>query len=1109
MAVKNPCEPDIDLGSATSTGSVGPVCPPGQVRTLVDGVYECVDADSLRNPPEPAPAPPPRSEGANPFATVFNAVQGTPVLPPITPFILQESDEIPRSEDLVVPVPNRDAQYLSATRDLTTINESLFIESPADESDPVPRFAMISHPSLYLARKEDEKVLEQIDNFRLTMQSFWFHSKFRSSEQLFCKPFGDPRLDPEDERSIQNYTVGPWSYGDTLAEIIGTFTDKPMFRINPEFYRKVTHAAPENDNAPERLNFEGFNTVEYIRCEWNAEQLNRMKQFFLNSTGKVMDFFVRGRHSKTYPLLRAQNGGQPLKRFYRTPAIKFSGLLVESDGTREDLGRNALRDFVFDAPVAYHEEELNQILFSRFDSVAIKPTIGNHELRLGLTSELAIPSVYEYYQAKQINKSIDSGNTLIENLPDGLVELNQRTIVGYEADTQTRQSIYSATLNNPALAASEQIINQNLAQAGAELGQSRSDTPLGTGAVSAPIPGNIFVEGDSVYNSSRILKFPSDKIEMLEEINKSIKGSLTNYIEISINTKQGGPINAAFQRNKMDILLLQLFKENPSEYWTDSNPKLSESTKEIARGRFTQEIFGKILDDQLIRRDPNAMDDRGNFLGRTQDRTQNDKESHNITEDVILDPEFLLNLADLHGRSHDLYWPRQLEEYPLFYSGWDKENLLKLEELIRSQIFLGQLEKQIVDADIQRSFADILNGRKAYSEVLGYYVEKYRVVKNVDNQDADVKVQEFIFMDNDSVKKFDFLDTQILPGTKYRYKVFTINFVVGSEYAYYQNKSFNWDARMPGPNGAFADSSEGNEPVNMRVWSNKKLAIIKAPFFEKVVTTVDLPPMTPQVTFLPYQGIDDQYSILVQHSFGQVMERPIAIFGEDFSSIAEMYNDQAITDPLSGVMYKSDSLPTHFEMIRIPDAPEKYTDFDAPDATIVRAEAVGKTKLFRIDKVEPNKNYYYTFRTIDKGGVSNPTEVFRVRMISYENGIIMDMEPYEMYPKPAEFKKSFSRRIKISPNLEQKVVNFDLALEDIASSGKKTALQKLREDLGIRTKVDTKSFQKTAPDIDKLSLGKASGEDSLWDKKFKIRCTSKKTGKKIDLNIVFKKEERK
>ena len=38
--------------------------------------------------------------------------------------------------------------------------------------------------------------------------------------------------------------------------------------------------------------------------------------------------------------------------------------------------------------------------------------------------------------------------------------------------------------------------------------------------------------------------------------------------------------------------------------------------------------------------------------------------------------------------------------------------------------------------------------------------------------------------------------------------------------------------------------------------------------------------------------------------------------------------------------------------------------------------------------------------------------------------------------------------------------------------------------------------------LEKIKIGMA--EHNLWNKAFKIRLTSKKTGKKIDLNITYK-----
>jgi hypothetical protein len=39
--------------------------------------------------------------------------------------------------------------------------------------------------------------------------------------------------------------------------------------------------------------------------------------------------------------------------------------------------------------------------------------------------------------------------------------------------------------------------------------------------------------------------------------------------------------------------------------------------------------------------------------------------------------------------------------------------------------------------------------------------------------------------------------------------------------------------------------------------------------------------------------------------------------------------------------------------------------------------------------------------------------------------------------------------------------------------------------------------------LDNLEVGSEDLEDKIWGKTFKLRLTSKKTGKKIDLNITY------
>jgi len=262
--------------------------------------------------------------------------------------------------------------------------------------------------------------------------------------------------------------------------------------------------------------------------------------------------------------------------------------------------------------------------------------------------------------------------------------------------------------------------------------------------------------------------------------------------------------------------------------------------------------------------------------------------------------------------------------------------------------------------------------------------------------------------------------------------------------------------------------------------------------------------MSPQASFLPYNGIDDSHGILVQSNYGEILQNPIAIFPEDQQIIKEIEASQNLR-PGSKVLYKTDSLPTEFELIRIDFEPENYSDFNSLSSIRIKKEATGKTCFFKMD-VEPNRYYYYTFRAYDEGGVSNPTEVFRVRIVSYQNGIFMEMETFEMREEKKEFSLSFENMIKISPATHQKTFNFEevpAAIAPAEGSQDFNSLDQLRNDLGLVSRIDNFDFQKSAPETQHVILGPRSEEEKVWDKKFKIRVKSKLTGKAIDFNVVF------
>lgn len=973
MAIQNPCE-DRRVEEQPS-GDIE--CGPGRIRNA-DGV--CVDINLSRNIPPIPPLP-----GQDPFAVEVDIQQ--PPSPPSPP--LPNADD---ARDLVREGILSEIDYLSATRELTTIDESNFYR--VDANIDLESTGM-NHSSIWLRQKSlDQDLVNEVDRFRLALLNFWnFNGEY---ENITVRPVGDPR---ENNNSIQNVT--PQGEGSSLsAYVLLTIKSQPEFG-------NIALAYWSNP-----VDVNNYTLMENVPFQFYKPAIDRARRQFPNETkvSHIMDMYMEGANSSAWLLQNRQ-------QFWQQNPDKFS-LLV---GGNIEYGK-MFYDFTFDAPAAFFEKEMDNIILSPFDSADIEVVLQNQDLHQDIDSELEIPSVYQYYQSKQITNRINNDQILEENLPPGLVDFNQRSIDNYEEFTNENE-----------------------------------------------------------FQTKEVLKFPSDKVELLEEINKSIRGSLNNYAVISINTKQGGPINAALQRNKMDIMVLQTLQSNADQVWE----------RIFFNQKRKQKLFTKVLDDQFI-----APDDQG-----VVNTTVNDKAVQNIQETIYNYVDKIIS-ANQNERRQQVFWPRDLEEFPLYYTGWENDFRTQLEELIRSQIFLDQMNQHIETAKLERSYADLLYGRKAYSEVIGYKVEKYRVDRplGIFGPESETKVQEFLFMDNDNVERLEFLDTQIIPDKKYKYKIFTINFVIGTQYEYNeQASSYSW---LEADQETVRDN-ERDGRLALNVLSGRCISLIYAPFFEKVVSTADKPPITPQVSFLPYQGVDNKYAILLQSGYGENLEKPIVVLREDKVTIQETYRTQA-RRPGTEILYRSDSLPHRFEMIRIEEEPETYRDFDSPSAEIVSKEATGQTAFIMVD-VEPNKYYYYIFRTIDAGGISNPTEVFRVRMVSYQNGIFMEMEPYEMYKKPEDFSVSFARVLKITPNIEQKMINFDNVFQQLEQQqvNQESIVRRLRDELGLNALADTREFQRTAPSVEDIRLGNKPVEESVWDKRFKLRCTSRTTGKKIDINFTF------
>lgn len=262
------------------------------------------------------------------------------------------------------------------------------------------------------------------------------------------------------------------------------------------------------------------------------------------------------------------------------------------------------------------------------------------------------------------------------------------------------------------------------------------------------------------------------------------------------------------------------------------------------------------------------------------------------------------------------------------------------------------------------------------------------------------------------------------------------------------------------------------------------IMVYEVPYFVYAGAMVDTPPVTPGLEIVPYRNINNKLLFNFNTGIGDYYDVPTIIMPSDREQFKKVMRAQGVGSSRK-IRFKTDDPAAAFQVFRSETPPLRYTDFSdkmiASVLTDVNPNTIQKAdSASHIEEIKTNKKYYYTFRTVDiHGHISNPSPIYEVELVDDDGAVypiidIVDIRSYS--PDDNVLNKKMMKLIHIVPTIAQGVVNEE------------------RSALG-----DAESALSSGKDI---SLGMK--EQSVWGKKFKVRLVSRKTGRKIDLNINFK-----
>ena len=419
-------------------------------------------------------------------------------------------------------------------------------------------------------------------------------------------------------------------------------------------------------------------------------------------------------------------------------------------------------------------------------------------------------------------------------------------------------------------------------------------------------------------------------------------------------------------------------------------------------------------------------------------------------------------------------------------------------------------------------------GKNRYSETIGHRIEKIEI-NNLDSNNRSTPIQNILIMKNDPKPEaqylrdnYEYIDTQIKKGSTYSYNIYEYKIVMGYRYKiidpittrsldkaytlpegtaycleFYdpstleaadsrfstipalidEEAPFFTDAQIISPHKYLAQVRLQIEPV---------YRIYEIPMLSKTVTNTDHPPHPLEVS--PYQRKDDSQIIgfhLLKENFS-THDFPAGLSEEEDIDIQKYLNSQNLVDG-EQIQSEAKSKTRYIEVYRIDKKPNSLRDFN--NALVATKDLILDTKkqdisvcsdCFYEEKIKTNTKLYYTFRIVTSGNIKGSfTPIFEAELIddgnykyaNFNRIELNNLNPKKVYNQPS---KKIKKLLQMIPAPGQTLINTD----------------------GIDFSAPSEE------QLENIQVGNTT--DSIWDKKFKLRLTSKKTGKKIDLNVTYK-----